>query len=352
MFGAVATYRSDTNRRYGKVSRSVAEPLSSSAGLSVGRLVNGTTMKKTLGIILFGVVVGTGACAGPSSQPVRVAESPSYEGPILDPHIHVFFDEEVAAGVHKSNPVNPAGVEALLDDSRIQAGLMVMATGSLEQAVEDNDRVIEFAAKIPGSFAIGSVNPNHGDAAVTELDRMVKAGVRWLKLHPNSQRFDVAAPTVAKIVKRSGELGVPVTFDASLLLDADQIGKFIRLAIANPSADIVLAHMGGPRFDELSFLKALEMYPWWKRNIWLDISFTVPLYAGSPRKESLVWTLRTVGIDRVLFASDYPAHTPAETIEAVETLGLNAAEQRAVFYGNTRQLLDKEATARNIRNAP
>jgi predicted TIM-barrel fold metal-dependent hydrolase len=88
-----------------------------------------------------------------------------------------------------------------------------------------------------------------------------------VKLHPNTLRFDVADPPIAKIVARAGQLGVPITFDASALLDADQIGKFIKLAIMNPQTDIILAHMGGTRFDELTMLKPLAMYPWWKRNL-------------------------------------------------------------------------------------
>ncbi len=40
-----------------------------------------------------------------------------------------------------------------------------------------------------------------------------------------------------------------------------------------------IATSRGARFDELSVLKAFEVYPWWKRNLWLDISFTLPLYA-------------------------------------------------------------------------
>ncbi len=290
------------------------------------------------------------SCAAPTVSTLEDAPAVSvYNGPILDPHIHVFFDEEVGKAVHKTRKVTPSAIEELLKGSKIQAGLMVMATGSLEQSTADNDMVIEMASGIANAFPIGSVNPHHGDEALVELDRMVSKGVRWVKLHPNSQRFDVADPNVARIVKRAGELGVPVTFDASVMLDADQIGKFIMLAITNSGTDIVLAHMGGPRFDELSFLKAFEMYPWWQRNIWLDISFTVPLYASSPRKESLVWTLRTVGIDRVLFASDYPAHTPAQTAKALQSLGLAPDEEAAIFYGNTRGLLDKEAKVRKTR---
>ena len=291
-----------------------------------------------------------GSCVSTSrSGGEPVVSASKYNGKILDPHIHVFFDERVAKGAHKTNSATPKAVRVLLNDTNTHAGLMVMATGSSSENAKQNDQIIVLAKSIPNAFAVGSVNPNNKEAALKELERMVQKGVRWLKLHPNTQRFDVSDATVAQIVKRAGELGVPVTFDASMMLDADQLGKFLMLAITNPETDIVLAHMGGPRFDELSFLKAFEMYPWWQRNLWLDISFTLPLYARSPRRDSLIWTMRAVGMDRVLFASDYPASTPQDTKEAVESLSLSTEEQNNVFYGNASQLLKKEAEARRLR---
>ena len=276
-------------------------------------------------------------------------EATGYPGPIIDPHIHVFFDEKVAKSVHPINVATPEKLRALVTASGVTPGFMVMATGSESAVRQQNDRLLAFVKQVPGAFAIGSVNPHHGEAALEELERMVAAGVRWLKLHPNTQRFDVSDPRVAQIVARAGKLGIPVTFDASALLDADQIGKFITLAMMNPQTDIVLAHMGGARFDELSMLKALEMYPWWKRNLWMDISFTLPHFVDSPRRETLLWTLRTIGIDRVLFASDYPAHTPRETRDAVLRAGFSAEELRRVFVLNTQELLDKEARRRKAR---
>jgi hypothetical protein len=40
------------------------------------------------------------------------------------------------------------------------------------------------------------------------------AGCTWLKLHPNTQAFDVADPAVHEVVARATEHGLPVLFDA------------------------------------------------------------------------------------------------------------------------------------------
>jgi predicted TIM-barrel fold metal-dependent hydrolase len=262
-----------------------------------------------------------------------------YSGTIIDLHIHVAFEAEAATSMHRSRRILPQDLDAATSDPRLIRGMIVMATGGPEKTRTQNDRLIAWVADDPSKFAIGSVDPADGEAALAELDRLAKLGVRWLKLHPNTQKFDVASPAVLAVVRRAGELGMPVTFDASVVLDADQIGKFVVLATQAPNTQIVLAHMGMARFDELVTLSVLEVYPWWQRNLWLELSAIAPTFADSPRRDELVWTLRKVGIDRVLFGSDYPAFTPAESIRAVQSLGLTESELRHVFFTNAAALL-------------
>jgi predicted TIM-barrel fold metal-dependent hydrolase len=46
-----------------------------------------------------------------------------------------------------------------------------------------------------------------------------------------------------------------------------------------------------------------------------------------------------MGVDRVLFGSDYPVVDPGGALEAVAALGFTAEEQRAILYGNAAELL-------------
>jgi hypothetical protein len=116
------------------------------------------------------VAVFSLGCAAPQH---KEATASTYEGPITDPHIHVFFDEKIAKNVH---PTTPSAIKKLLKGTGIQAGLMVMATGDPAATCQQNDRLIARTKELPKAFAIGSVNPHNGDAALLELERMVKAG--------------------------------------------------------------------------------------------------------------------------------------------------------------------------------
>jgi uncharacterized protein len=48
---------------------------------------------------------------------------------------------------------------------------------------------------------------------------------------------------------------------------------------------------------------------------------------------------RRVGIDRVLFGSDYPVFRPVEAVANVSRLGFTADELKLVFHDNAASLL-------------
>lgn len=47
-----------------------------------------------------------------------------------------------------------------------------------------------------------------------------------------------------------------------------------------------------------------------------------------------MWTIRRVGIDQLLFGSDYPIYNQTEAIEAVRRMGFTHQEEEKIFYGN------------------
>ena len=267
----------------------------------------------------------------------------SYQGPVIDVHTHVFWADGER---YPLPPGRPEGIDTqlrLAEEAGITiSGVIVMAPkGDLDQTRTLNDRVIELqrthASRL---FAIGSVHPDDGSDALAELERIAVEGVRVLKLHPNTQAFDVAAPEVAAVVSRAGELGLTVLFDAYSPFDANQPGKFAMLAMANPGTRLILAHMGGPKFHEMMIFNVLGLYPEYARNVWFDISATVTMFADGPYAPHLAWVARKLGIDRILFGSDFPyASTPAEALIAIRSLGFDENEERQVLHDNASALL-------------
>jgi predicted TIM-barrel fold metal-dependent hydrolase len=262
-----------------------------------------------------------------------------YDGPVIDAHTHPMLglNDQIVATPHP-----PEAYRSLVSFTRVvrAAALTIAPVGDLDATRARNDGVLRLAKESGGFFyPVCSVHPADGAAALEELDRVALAGAAWLKLHPNTQDFDVADPSVADVVKRATEHQLPVLFDAWSPWDANQPGKFINLAMAVPESRLILAHAHGPGFPQLLVYDIIARYPWWRRRVWIDISAFGPLLAGSPFAEQFTWVLRKIGIDRVVFGSDYPLEDPLAAIRAVAALGFTDVEQAAILHDNAAALL-------------
>jgi predicted TIM-barrel fold metal-dependent hydrolase len=263
-----------------------------------------------------------------------------YEGPIIDAHTHPMLDPNEPI---VDTPHPPEKYLALVGGSRVTraAALTIAWPNDLDRTRARNDGLLQLAEDSGGFFyPVCSVHPADGRAALEEIDRVTAGGAAWLKLHPNNQQFDVADPAIADVVKKATEHGLPVLFDAYSPWDADQPGKFVSLAMAVPDARLILAHAHGPGFPQLLVYDIIGRDPWWQRNVWIDISVTGMLFAGSPFAEQFTWVLRKVGTDRVIFGSDYPLDDPLTAARAVAELGFTDAEQAAILHDNAASLLE------------
>lgn len=259
--------------------------------------------------------------------------------PIIDGHAHIRLGDGDAI-----TPTQPKGTEALRAiDERAgisRSALIVIAGGGPEAVRRKNDGVIAAAAADPAHFfPIASVHPADGDAAIAELDRVAALGVRIIKLHPSSQEFDVADPAVARITAHCGTLGLTVLFDSYDPFDPGQIGKFVKLTMSQPDTRFILAHMGFVRFRELGAFALLRKLGA-PANVWFDISAVSVFYADNPAREELVATMRSIGMDRMIFGSDWPVDDPEATLRAVDKLALDPAEERLLLHDNMARLID------------
>lgn len=259
--------------------------------------------------------------------------------PVIDIHTHPMVDERqrIVAEPHPAEAylarAEGLGVERA-------AALVIAPRGDMDLTRALNDAVFELAGKHGGFFfPVCSVHPADGEAALRELERLAAAGKCWLKLHPNTQDFDVAAPEVRAVVEKAGDLGMVVLFDAWSPFDPAQPGKFVKLAMSAPQTRLILAHAHGTDFASLLMYEVLSRYPWWPRKVWIDISATAPLLAGGPFAEQFRWVLEKVGTDRILFGSDYPLDDPASAVAAVRSLGFCDAALRAILHDNAAELL-------------
>lgn len=256
--------------------------------------------------------------------------------PAFDIHVHL----------HEGEASVRAYEAQLRTDKEQILGFGAMWFGGPNQALqgqpqrirEGNDAIIALARKHPSMLPIATVHPYDGDEALAELQRVASLGVKILKIHPHTQRFDAADPRVLALVKRAGELGIVVLMDNANIVPGDS-EKLFNLALAAPNTRFVFAHLGGLNFRFWNILKAARTAEGlFGDNIYFDISATVALVADSPLEAEFVWTIRNVGVDHVLLGSDYPQYSLEQNSSALERLGLSETEKAKIRSENARNL--------------
>jgi predicted TIM-barrel fold metal-dependent hydrolase len=147
-----------------------------------------------------------------------------------------------------------------------------------------------------------------------------------VKLHPTTTLAHPAGDATVKLMRRCGQLGVPVLFhcgdDPYTTPQAIEVG-----ARQAPGATVVLGHMGG-YFHVDDAIAAAERCP----NLYLETS-------AMPYPHKIAEAVDRLGPDRVLFGSDGPGCNPALEVQKVRMLGLAPDAERLVLGGSAAKLL-------------
>lgn len=259
------------------------------------------------------------------------------QSPLSDWHVHLRNGEESLRAYQEQLATAQLEVERI--GGMWFGGPNQALAGQPDMIRAGNDCMIALAAANPIVVPIATVHPYDGSEAVSELERVAEAGVRLLKLHPHTQKFDVEDPRVVSLVRRAGELGVITVLDNANIVPGDS-EKLFNLALEVPGTTFIFTHMGGMNFRFWNILKAARTAEnLFGENIYFDISATVALFADSPVEEELVWTMRNVGIEHILLGSDYPQYSLEQNVRALDLLGLDESEKAKIRFENARRLL-------------
>ncbi len=264
---------------------------------------------------------------------------PASAQPVFDAHVHL-HDGEASLRDYEAKSGDVAGLGTMWFGGPNQA-----LAGKPAEVRAANEALLALAKRHPKLLPIATVHPYDGAAALDELDRVAGLGVKVLKIHPHTQKLDAADPRVLALVRRAGERGVIVLMDNAGILPGDCETLF-NLALAAPKTRFVFAHLGGMAFRFWNILKAARTAEGlFGDNIYFDLSATAVLVAGSPIAEEFVWTVRNVGVDHVLFGSDYPQLSLAQSLAALEALPFTPEERARIRYGNARALFGLQAAS-------
>jgi predicted TIM-barrel fold metal-dependent hydrolase len=183
-------------------------------------------------------------------------------------------------------------------------------------AVGVNDATSAFARAYPERL-IGfmSVHPHDPDA-LAEIERArTDLGLRGIKMGANYQVFDPLESRALAIYREAERHGLPILFHIGTSpvrmapiryahpLVVDEI------AMRYPGLRIIMAHMGHPWTVDSAVV--VRKHP----NVYGDVSGLI--YRPWTFYEGLLKASEWNVLDKLLFASDYPITTPAETLHAL-----------------------------------
>lgn len=263
---------------------------------------------------------------------------------IIDFHTHTFPDEIAARAITQLSEraqVPPAtdGTTSALQASMQRAGIdisviMPIATRAT-QVRSINDWAIT-ANTLPGIRSFGTLHPQQKiEEWQAEIDRLVAAGIRGVKMHPDYQNFYVDDPLLFDIYRSLADAGLLLLLHAGIDIGFPDPVHCPPERLANmlqsvPVCQVIAAHMGGyAQWDEV------EKYLI-GRDLYLDTCYS-QLELGSERMTKLI---RAHGVRKILFGTDSPWIDQTTAVAGINSLPLTNEEKKAILGENARILLN------------
>lgn len=230
-------------------------------------------------------------------------------------------------------------------ETKLDALIMLVAATKPEQVKPANDwalalkgtRSLELETKydlgpLPQIIPFGTYHPDDPDW-FSEIQRLRKAGIKGIKLHPEFQNIDLADPRLSDFwAEIESDFIVMIHVGDPVHSESNRSTPRKVAAILDnfPKLRVIAAHMGGYLF----WNEAYELLA--GRDLYLDTSSTLPyIDAGMFQK---LFTKH--GMEKILFGSDYPLRSPAQDLELLDRMKwLTPAAKDRIFGRNCAELL-------------
>lgn len=264
----------------------------------------------------------------------------------IDAHIHILPD-----AVHEANP-DAEDVWVYADIHRYQK---IMAEHNLEKAVVMplNDPCL-----MSMEFTVEAVHRNLGELkkrypvyAFADIDirntpqKTVDAicravadyGLDGIKLHPNNSGAAIDSDYSRAVIAFAEAQGIPVAIHSYPNTEDDVCAarRIVKLVEDYPDLKLIVSHMGAFQWERLL-----------PCGCYVDMSAILPDYVrtfGIARTNEI---LRAFGVERLLFATDYPDSRllPPEEIyasyyDALNQMDFTEDEARRIAYANAKTIL-------------
>lgn len=241
-----------------------------------------------------------------------------------------------------------AGLRAELAESGVTGGLLlppVETPGVAEAQAEVAELTRASGGRLRAAATIDPTRPP--EEWERELDRLrAWQGFSAIKLYPGYRPFYPHDPRLDRVYELARERRVPVLFHQGDTLHAHARIRYARpievdeVAVRFPDIDLVLCHLGNPWIAEA----AEVVYK--NARVYADTSGllaapSVPYFAemrqaATRHLQEAIWSIGRA--DRILYGSDWPLQTIADSVRLVRQLDLRPGDVEAILGGNAARL--------------
>ncbi len=242
--------------------------------------------------------------------------------PAIDIHLHDKF-----AGAPFPR-FSAEGYEAELRRNQIVAGVSSSATAIFHDLKRGNDENEALLSSVPGLKGYVVVDPRYLDDSIQELERLHTSDF-WVgvKIHCAHAKTLTGSAAMTELMAAIAEQRKPLLVHP---LGADWPEALCMHAARHPELPIIAAHAGYGDAPHPTHDAALRLSQ--APNIVIEFCSTY-LAPGAIRRG-----IEAVGVDRVLFGSDFPLLSLEYMRVAYESAELSAAELDAIYLRNAARL--------------
>ena len=258
---------------------------------------------------------------------------------IIDFHAHIYppkIAEKASLSTGEFYHITPAhsGTSEELLSVGKTAGisefvLLPVATKS-EQVHHINQFILDEVKAHREFHGFGTLHPD-SENILAETEFIVKCGLQGIKLHPDTQRFNMDDKRLFEVFDNiQGKIPLLVHC-GDRRFDYSHPRRLKNIIDNFPHLQVIAAHLGGWSLFEEGFeiLKDTDCY--------LDISSTMMFL--SP--EQVTKYIHGYGAERILFGTDFPLWSPVDEVSRFGKLHLTENEFERIAYKNALAILNE-----------
>lgn len=266
----------------------------------------------------------------------------------IDAHIHILPD-----AVHEANPdsedvwvyANIHKYQEIMAENNIEKAVVMPFNDpylmSMEFTVDAVHKNLYMLKKQYPVYAFADVDVRNTPQKTVEAvcQAVTDFSLDGIKLHPNNSGMAIDSDYNKAVFAFAEEQQIPVAIHAYPKTDDDVSAakRIVKIVEEYPDLKLIVSHMGAFQWEQLLRL-----------GCYVDMSAILPDYVRTYGIAKTNEILRAFGVQRLLFATDYPddrvlqpGEIYASYYHALNQMDFTEAEAERIAYRNAKDLFEK-----------